>query len=72
MAMGLRIILLIAATVVLMATIMSTGTNVPYHSKIYHNDTLLKTIDVIKVKINNPIYEMTTRMAIVDLTSIGL
>ena len=41
-----------------------------YISKIYTDDTLLKTIDVIKIKINNPIYETTTRMAIVDLTDI--
>lgn len=41
-----------------------------YISAIYHDAALLKTIDVIKVKINNPIYEMTTRMAIVDLTNI--
>ena len=41
-----------------------------YISKIYTDDTLLKTIDVIKIKINNPIYEMTTRMAIIDLNDI--
>jgi len=41
-----------------------------YISMIYHNTTLLKMIDVIKVKINKPIYETTTRMALIDLTDV--